>query len=70
MDEVKAIKTQCLANPTKYLWIATKDIPEVRTIFNHLKSLEYKDKPDYMLIKNELRSIYERSMEIPKIQFR
>lgn len=64
MDEVKTIKTQCLGNPAKHLWIATKDIPEVKSIFYHLKGLEYKDQPDYSFIRNELKKIYGRSIEI------
>jgi hypothetical protein len=43
MDEVREIKTQCLlVDPVKHLWRgATKYIPEVRTIFNHLMGLQY-----------------------------
>jgi hypothetical protein len=47
MEEVKNIKTECLSNPEDKLWIVTKDIQEVKKIFYHLKSLGYKDKPDY-----------------------
>ena len=57
MDEVKNIKNECLNNPEEKLWIATKDIVEVKTIFKHLKGLGYKDKPDYALIKNNLKNI-------------
>jgi hypothetical protein len=52
MDEVKNIKTECLSNPEEKLWIVTKDIPEVRTIFHHIQSLGYRDKPNYLLIRN------------------
>ena len=65
MDEVKNIKTECLSNPEEKLWIVTKDIPEVKKIFCHLKSLNYKDKPDYMLIRNNLKSILTRNLDIP-----
>jgi hypothetical protein len=51
MDEVKNIKTECLANPEEKLWIVTKDIPEVKAIFHHIMSLGYKDKPNYALIR-------------------
>jgi hypothetical protein len=51
MDEVKNIKTECLSNPEEKLWIVTKDIPEVRSIFHHIQSLGYKDKPNYALIR-------------------
>jgi hypothetical protein len=55
---VKKIKTQCLEDPEKYLWIATKDIQEVKNIFYHLKKLNYADRPDYEFIKNELKNIF------------
>lgn len=65
MDEVKHIKTDCLNNPEEKLWIVTKDVPEVKKIFYHLKSLKYEDVPDYALIKGQLKSILERNTEIP-----
>jgi hypothetical protein len=46
-DEVKAIKTACLGKPEEKLWIATKHMVEVRNIFYHIKSLNYKDRPNY-----------------------
>lgn len=52
MEEVKNIKTECLNNPEEKLWIATKDCPEVKNIFYHLKELNYKDIPDYKFIRN------------------
>jgi hypothetical protein len=61
MDEVKNIKTDCLSNPEEKLWIVTKDIPEVRNIFHHIQSLGYKDKPNYGLIRSQLKSIYQRN---------
>jgi len=64
MDEVKNIKTECLSNPEEKLWIVTKDIPEVKLIFNHIQSLGYKDKPNYSYIKLQLQSIYARSIEV------
>jgi hypothetical protein len=51
MDEVKHIKTDCLNNPEEKLWIITKDVPEVKNIFYHLKALKYEDVPDYALIR-------------------
>ncbi len=51
MDAVKCIKTRCLDNPEQHLWIKTKNIPEVKEIFYHIKSLQYGDKPDYNRIK-------------------
>lgn len=59
MDEVKDIKSKCLKNPEKKLWLGpTKNIPEVRNIFKHLTSLNYKSRPNYDLIKGELLNIY------------
>jgi hypothetical protein len=68
MEEVRIIKTDCLQNPNEKLWrSATRDIEEVRTIFYHLQSLEYGDKPDYALIRNNLKNILQRSIPIPRI---
>lgn len=36
MEEVKNIKAECFANPEELLWVATKDIHEVKHIFHHL----------------------------------
>ncbi len=73
MDEVRLIKTNCFANPNEKLWRGpTRNIQEVRTIFNHLNSLRYEDKPDYQLVKNCLKSILvnnegiNRSLSTPK----
>jgi hypothetical protein len=61
MEEVKNIKIECLGNPREKLWIETSKIEEVRVIFNHLNSLQYKDKPNYALIRNQLKSISLKS---------
>ena len=66
MDEVKNIKTECLNNPEEKLWIVTKNIPEVKNIFFHLKSLNYKDQPSYSYIRGQLKSILNRNLEIPQ----
>ena len=47
------------------LWFETKNKEEVRTIFDHLNSLSYKDRPNYELIRNQLKSISIRNTEIP-----
>jgi hypothetical protein len=58
MEEVRIIKSSCLENPNEKLWRGpTRNIQEVRTIFNHLNELRYEDKPDYGLIRNCLKSI-------------
>jgi hypothetical protein len=69
MDEVKAIKTDCMGSPEEKLWVATRHMVEVRNIFNHIKSLGYKDKPHYEVIRNNLKSILNSNMEIPPIVF-
>ena len=65
MDEVKNIKVDCLNNPKEKLWIETKNVVEVKIIFDHIQSLKYVDVPDYSLIRNQLRSISMKNMEIP-----
>jgi hypothetical protein len=37
----------------------------VRNIFDHIKSLEYRDRPDYDLIRNNLKSIMACGEDIP-----
>ncbi len=68
MEEVRLIKHECImVDPEKKLWRgATKNIEEVRTIFYHLMSLKYEDKPDYELVRGCLRKILARSVSIPK----
>ena len=51
--------------PKEKLWIATKDLIEVRHIFDHIKSLDYKDRPNYELIRNNLKSIMAKDEPIP-----
>lgn len=67
MDEVRAIKTDCLGNPMEKLWRGpTRNFEEVKNIFYHLNSLRYEDKPDYSLIRENLKSILTRSQPIPR----
>ena len=66
MDEVKNIKKACFDQPHEKLWIATKQVTEVRNIYFHLKSLEYKDRPNYELIRNNLKSILGNNEGIPQ----
>ena len=66
MDEVKNIKKACLDSPDEKLWLITKRMPEVKTIFYHLKSLEYADKPNYDLIRCNLKSILGTNESLPQ----
>ena len=66
-EEVMLLKAECLQYPEKKLWFRTKDMVEVRNIFNHIKSLEYKDKPNYKLIRDNLKSILASKMKVPSI---
>lgn len=57
--QVKEIKTKCLKNPKRKLWIGpTKGVKEVQEIFNHIQNLHYSDSPDYQLVINQLLQIY------------
>jgi tau tubulin kinase len=61
ISQVKEIKTKCFKSPRKKLWVgSTRDIEQVRTIFNHIESLDYVDCPDYNLIHDNLVEIYNR----------
>jgi hypothetical protein len=65
MDEVKRIKQECLDNPARKLWDATKGMHGVRNIFDHLQGLKYADVPDYGLIRNQLRNIASAHCSLP-----
>lgn len=57
-DEVRDIKLKSMKNPEKYLWTTTtKKITQVKDIFNHIKSLDYDDKPKYCFISHKLQEI-------------
>lgn len=57
-DEVKDIKMRCLSHPYQFLWTSTtKRMPQVIEIFNHIKALNYEDKPNYEFIREKLREI-------------
>jgi len=66
MEEVRRMKTDCiLVNPEEKLWRGpTKNILEVRTIFHHIMSLKYEDKPNYGLIRENLKSILTKNLHI------
>ena len=66
MEEVRLIKEECInKNPGEKLWRGpTRHIEEVQTIFYHLKSLRYEDKPDYSLVRENLRSILAKNQTI------
>lgn len=66
MDEVKQLKEQCLTDPENKLWKSTKHITEVKDIFYHIKSLSYKDKPDYDYVRKRLQSICMSQMSIER----
>lgn len=67
MEEVKVIKTECLGKPEEKLWRgASRQYEEVRKIFFHLNTLKYEDKPDYSLIRDNLKSILGRSNSVSR----
>ena len=60
-DDVKEIKAKCLSNPEKNLWKSvTKNMEEVKNIFNSIKDLKYEDKPDYEYIKNQIKTLHAK----------
>ena len=59
--QVKDIKTKCLRNPKRKLWVGpTKQVKEVHDILNHIHSLRYIDMPNYQLVINNLLQIYNK----------
>ena len=57
----KILNKMCFEDPDTHLWkdIINK-IPEVKPIFDHIKSLEYYDKPEYCKISDQLLKILAR----------
>lgn len=60
-DDVRDVKTRCLADPAKYLWCTTTSwMTEVQNIFYSINKLQYADKPDYGYIRRQLLSLLQR----------
>ena len=60
-DDVRDTKNVCLSNPENFLWLTTtRDIPEVRTIFQSISKLQYADRPDYDFIRGQLMTMLQR----------
>ena len=65
IDDVKLIKAKCIAEPEKYLWkTTTREMTEMKDIFNDISKLRYADKPDYNFIQEQLSSLLERVDEL------
>lgn len=61
MDDVKNIKTKCLADPEHCLWkTTTSSMPEVKNIFYKINELSYPDRPDYNFIRLQLNTLLKR----------
>lgn len=53
--QVKDIKTKCLRNPKRKLWVGpTKGCKEVHDILKHIESLHYAEMPNYSKVINDL----------------
>lgn len=55
------MKERSMNDPEESLWDSIEDIDEMKSIFLHLKSLTYYDKPNYGLIRGELQSILRKN---------
>jgi hypothetical protein len=53
------MKLKCLENPEEHLWKATKHLEGVKTIFRHIKALEFEDRPNYSLVQEQLQSLFQ-----------
>lgn len=60
MDDVRDIKAKCLADPERFLWRATANTPEVKSIFYMISKLRYSDKPDYGFIRGQLNVLLQK----------
>ena len=66
--QVKDIKTKCLKNPKRKLWVGpTKGVKEVEKIMNHINTLQYADAPDYRKITLWLLEIYNNYEMVQRI---
>ena len=64
---VKEIKTRCLRNPKRKLWVGpTKNVKEVKEILDHIQTLSYNDTPDYGFVRDKLYQIYNNYDMIAK----
>lgn len=55
-NEIKDLKEQWISGDIRWQ-VRKKDLPQLKNIFEHLKSLEYQSMPNYDLILNELEDL-------------
>jgi len=61
VDEVRDIKTKCLAHPEEYLWrTTTSNLKEVHNIFHAVNRLQYADRPNYEYIRQQLNLLLQK----------
>jgi hypothetical protein len=52
-----------MADPENNLWRNNAGSKELETIFKHISSLEFEQKPDYTLIKDQLVKILKNDQQ-------
>lgn len=62
INEVKDLKKSALAEPEKCLFKVNQGSSELNTIFKHINSLSFEERPNYQLIKQELSKIFRAEM--------
>ena len=62
-DQVKVLKQNAMLDPENKLWKSNSGSKELQTIFKHIKSLEFEQKPDYALIKEQLTQIMKDQLQ-------
>jgi len=64
VDEVRDIKAKCLANPEALLWrTTTAGVEQIKNIFYAIQKLDYADRPDYELIRQQLLQLLQKEEE-------
>ncbi len=59
-EQVRDVKTRCLANPESLLWkTTTAGVDQIQQIFYSIKKLGYADRPDYELIRQQLLGLLQ-----------
>ncbi len=65
--QVKDIKTKCLRNPKRKLWVgATKHCKEVHDIMQSIEKLHYSEMPNYQDVIYKLLQVYNNYEMVQK----
>lgn len=60
------LKQNAMVDPENKLWKSNAGSKELQTIFKHVSSLQFEQKPDYALIKEQLNQIMKANLQQPQ----